>query len=147
MAEILFLDRLRQAKNTPQTTFRQLVSERLGADLSRKREILRSFGNPTATIHDGDVKQPSDHIMLMFSGTGPLEGYSFGFAIRADSAASIQAEIHVFDSASTSLLSKKICSCSILDYTSEWLQSAYNTALEVISPVSQPSRSSNTARA
>jgi len=146
MAQILFLDRLRQERHLNQTAFRQLADKHLWPDLSRKREILRSFGNPTATIHDGCNDGPADHIMLMFSGTGPLEGYSFGYAIRCHAETSIKAEIHVFDAARTSLLSKEISSCRISDYTRDWLRSSYNTALEVISPVSQPSRSSNAVR-
>lgn len=147
MAQILFLDRLRHGRRIQQTKFRQLVSENLWTDLARKREILRSFGNPTATIHDGSGEHPSDHIMLMFSGTGPLEGYSFGFVIRCDEEVGLKAEIHVFDTKSTSLLSKDISSCRISDYSRDWLRAAYNSAMEVISPVSQPSRSSSSARA
>ncbi len=147
MAQILFLDRLRQTKRIEQTMFRQLVRDRLWADLARKREILRSFGNPTATIHDGDSEHPSDHIMLMFTGTGPLQGYSFGFAIRSDTEASVKAEIHVFDPANTSLLSKEISSCKISEYSFEWLRASYNAALDLISPASEASISSGTIQA
>lgn len=147
MAQILFLDRLRQEKKTNLTAFRQLVARHLWPDLSRKREILRSFGNPTATIHDGCNEGPSDHIMLMFSGTGPLEGYSFGFAIRSNAEASIRSEIHVFDSVRSSILSKEISSCEITAYTRDWLRASYSNALEIISPVSQPSHSTRIVRA
>ncbi|WP_299593208.1 hypothetical protein [uncultured Tateyamaria sp.] len=146
MSRILSFPRPLTRSQQHDIAFDKLVSTNLWADITRKKEVLRSFGNPTATVKDGreDFTAPGNYVALMFSGTGPLEGYSFSFAIKADAAPEIKAEIHAFHIKSKALLTKEVGRCKIQMYNSDWLSAVYNEALDLIAPEAKPDRSTKT---
>lgn len=144
MANIIALDLFRRDQHHSagkSSAFLKLVNTNLRAEFTRKKEVLRAIGNPSAVVQE--AVQPSNagnNIMLLFSGVGQLKGYSFTFVVRDDPQNSaISAEILVLDSSANALLTKQVGWCLIRNYSQSWLNDAYNEALELIAPASDAS--------
>lgn len=137
MAAIFFLDRLRSEKVERKSAFQKLMANRLRSDFDRKKQILMALGNLNATVCE-EVNSEilgKDHIMLLFAGTGAAAGFSFGFALVSDPTTyQLSAEILVFDTNSTALLSKTVGECNICEYSEKWLTSVFGKSLEIIAP-------------
>jgi len=123
-----------------ESSFWCIVNDQLRADLDQKRELLHSLGNRSAVLREvmADSDRGGDHVMILFSGEGPLQGYSFSFVIReAPDRQAIQAEVWVVSPA-TDLLSKSISEIPARRYGQSWLDSCFSSAMNLIAPVSSP---------
>lgn len=150
MAQILSLDLARQAKHINQSTFRQLVSEQLRADLDRKRLLLHSLGNQSAVIREirAEADRGGDHIMILFAGAGQLKGYSFSFVVRdVPQHDALRAEIWVVSNTATDLFSKTLCEIQTGNYSRRWLNECYAAAMDHLVPTTAQSSSAGAVRA
>ena len=120
------------------STFWQIVDRHVRSDFTIKKNWLLSVGCRTVMIAEsrGDTTENCGHIVLMFSGTGPLRGYSFAFAVRHSASSDlISAEVLVTDSASTTILSKVISSLPLPSYTDTWLYECAAAAMSILAPI------------
>ncbi|MFV0293082.1 MAG: hypothetical protein ACK5II_07660 [Paracoccus sp. (in: a-proteobacteria)] len=121
-----------------ESSFWHIVNDQLRADLDQKRELLHSLGNRSAVLREvtADPDRGGDHIMILFSGEGPLQGYSFSFVVREiPDRQAIQAEVWVASPA-TDLLSKTISETPTWQYGRSWLNHCFSSAMNLIAPVS-----------
>ncbi|WP_273794812.1 hypothetical protein [Brucella intermedia] len=153
MAEIISLERARDAQrclSRRNSAFWRIVNDQLRADLSRKQELLISFGNPSVNLREvaSDAEHGGDHIMILFSGAGQLKGFSYAFVVHDEPENNaLSAEILVIDNAMGTLLSKKIGWCLTKNYSRRWLNESYSAALDIIAPPSVSKKSTSAVRA
>lgn len=148
MADILYLERARSARNKPaddKSAFWKLADSAMRSHFAQKKCLLMSFGAPYVAISEAEADEAhgGDHIMLLFLGTRQLAGHSFAFVIRDIPATQmLKVEIMVVQNATGTLLSKCVSVLPISKYSAAWFNEAYAEALELIAPTQQETRTS-----
>lgn len=139
MSSVIDIECARQRQFSQRVAaFWKIVDHQVRADFTTKKTWLHSVGCRTVMIAESrdDTTGYCGHIALMFSGTGPLQGFSFAFAVRHSASSDlISAEVLVTDSAATTLMSKVISSIPLSSYTATWLYDCSATAMSILAPI------------
>lgn len=139
MSSIIDIEHARKRQLSQRvSSFWQIVDRQVRADFTTKKTWLHSVGCRTVLIGESRADKTThwSHIVLMFSGTGPLQGFSFAFAVRHSASSDlVSAEVHVTDSASTTIMSKVISSIPLSRYTNTWLYDCSAAAMSILAPI------------
>ncbi len=136
MSSVIDIEFARQRQSSQRVSgFWKIVDHQVRADFTTKKTWLRSVGCRTVMIAES-CDDMTGHIALMFSGTGPLQGFSFAFAVRHSASSDlISAEVLVTDIAATTLMSKVISSIPLSSYTATWLYDCSAAAMSILAPI------------
>lgn len=120
--------------------FWQVMGSHVRPEFCAKRAWLLSVGCQSVKISEqrSSGSDGSNHIVLMFSGSGPLHGFSFGFAVRElPKEDTISAEVWVTDGSAEGSLSKVVGTVPLSSYSDTWLHDCYSTAMALLTPIPQ----------
>ncbi len=141
MSEIVRLCDVRKNREiTQKPLFQSVVDDYIRDDFLSKKVWLQSIGCRSVLINEALDTCPrgNGHIMVMFTGTGLLDGFSFAFVVRNSlDCKAIRAEVFVMDTAGTTLMSKEISSILLTSYTNAWLHDCYSAAMKTLAPVTE----------